>query len=226
MPEHSPTTTVTDPLTQLSAFPGDWVVHSTRWRSGGVLELSLGPNDRATARISVAPSENDSFKAYKRGPVLSAAYEHVVGAGDAADEALQVAMRICEELALITVPLDLQGPRVAQETAGPPPPSRDAILEELRGRLPVGAELVDGWRLRHMAPVEDQEVHCIFEHSIVPIFPKLVLLQGSGDSREGYVGFGWRVTYCTRFGLTAPARMAAYHEILAEALADVLGAQT
>ena len=190
------------------------------------MHLNLGPASGVLARIAVGDAADQSFKSYKRGDRYATSYEHVAKDDDPEGniQAHPITMRLCEEIANLTQGFDFEEKAEESVVQDTPLCSRDELLERLLGLLPVGANLVDGWRLREVTSVETFELHCIFEHADVPMVPRLVLHHGSGDTKEGIVKLGWKVTYKTRFGLSAPMRIQAYYEILAEALRDLLGA--
>ena len=208
-----------------TSLPDDWQLHKVVVR-GAALQLDLGPPSGVLARIAVANSDDGDFKCYKRGEHYATSYEHVAKDDDpdGTIQAQPIALRLCEEIAELSEGFTFEEPAADVPSPEAPLCSREELQAVLDAQLPVGAVLVDGWRLRSVTPVESIELHCIFDHADVPMLPKLVLHHGSGDTKEGIVRLGWKVTYKTRYGMSAPLRIKAYYEILAEALRDLLGA--
>jgi len=210
-------------------LPKGWQLHKATPRESA-LQLDLGPPNGVLARIAVGDAKDQSFKHYKRGERYATSYEHVAKDDDPEGtiQAQPIALKLCEEIAALTHGFDVrpQPPTAGTEagTESTPLCTREELIATLATRLPVGADLVDGWRLRSVTAVESLELHCIFEHSDVPMLPQLVLHHGSGDTKDRVIKLGWKVTYKTRFGLSAPLRINAYYEILSEALRDLLGA--
>ncbi len=206
-------------------MPSDWELHKAINR-GTSIQLDLGPPHGVLARLAVADAADSEFKSYKRGAHYATSYEHVAKDDDpdGTIQAQPIALRLCEEIAELVdgftfEPSPEEAPKSDMLLC-----SREELQEILKAQLPVGAMLVDGWRLRSVTPVESVELHCIFDHPDVPLLPTLLLHHGSGDTREGVVRQGWKVTYKTRYGMSAPLRIKAYFEIIAEALRDLLGA--
>ena len=212
-------------LEEHTSLPSDWQLHKVVVR-GRTLQLDLGPPRGVLARIAVADASDSEFKSYKRGVRYATSYEHVAKDDDPSGtiEAQPVALRLCEEIAELSSGFEFEQPTEEIPVPEGPLCSREELLEMLARHLEVGGVLVDGWILRSVTPVEAIEVHCIFEHPDIPMLPRLVLHHGSGNTKERVVRQGWKVTYKTRFGMSAPLRISAYFEILAEALRDLLGA--